>query len=52
MSEPSYKCAECGAKVTVDPDTQVMTRECEGHEDKGVILDMGEVALVGVGDCG
>lgn len=43
----SYKCAECGAKVTVD-ENHVITRECEGHEDKGVILDMGEVQLVGV----
>ena len=46
MAEPRYICAECGAAVTVD-ENQVLHRACEGHEDKGVILDMGEVVLTG-----
>jgi hypothetical protein len=46
--EPSYKCAECGASATID-ENQVITRECEDHADKGVILDMGAVKLTGVG---
>ena len=47
---PTYTCAECGAAVHVDPDTQILTRDCtEDHEGKGVILNLGDVVLTGAG---
>ena len=47
---PTYKCAECGAAVHIDEETQVLTRDCgDGHDGKGVILDLGPVVLEGTG---
>ena len=48
--EPTYRCAKCGASVAVDADGN-LTRECE-HADAPVILDMGEVILVGAASVG
>ena len=47
---PTYKCAECGAAVQIDEETQVLTRDCgTEHDGKGVILDLGKVVLEGTG---
>lgn len=44
--KPSYTCAKCGAAVFIDKN-MVITRECEEHDEYGVILEMGRVELVG-----
>lgn len=40
------RCKECNALVEQVGDTFV--RKCEGHEDKGIIADIGPLKLRGI----
>ena len=40
-----YLCKECNAKVVLQ-DNKII-RECKGHEDKGIVADMGSATLTG-----